>query len=68
MPPQWSAWATVRPARSLPPWPPIPAVPEWIHIIGSNGTARLEGGSLRSSFLDGREEVLADTSGSGQRC
>ena len=42
-----------------------PGSPEWIHIIGSNGTARLEGGSLRSSFLDGREEVLADASGSG---
>jgi predicted dehydrogenase len=42
-----------------------PGSPEWIHIIGSNGTARLEGGSLRLSFLDGREEVLADASGSG---
>jgi predicted dehydrogenase len=42
-----------------------PGGPEWIHVIGSNGTARLEGGSLRLSFLDGREEVLADASGSG---
>ncbi len=42
-----------------------PGCPESIHIIGSNGTARLEGGSLRLSFLDGREEVLADASGSG---
>ncbi len=42
-----------------------PGSPEWIHIIGSNGTARLEGGSLRLSFLDGREEVLTDASGSG---
>jgi predicted dehydrogenase len=42
-----------------------PGSPEWIHIIGSQGTARLEGGNLRVSFLDGREEVLADASGSG---
>jgi predicted dehydrogenase len=42
-----------------------PGSPEWMHVIGSNGTARLEGGSLRLSFVDGREEVLADTSGSG---
>ena len=42
-----------------------PGSPEWIHIIGSAGGARLEGGSLRLAFLDGREEVLADTSGSG---
>jgi predicted dehydrogenase len=42
-----------------------PGSPEWLHIIGSSGTARLEGGSLRLSFLDGREEVLADTSGTG---
>ena len=27
-------------------------------IIGSHGTARLDGGSLRVSFLDGREEML----------
>jgi predicted dehydrogenase len=42
-----------------------PGSPEWIHVIGSNGTARLEGGGLRVSFLDGRDEVLADTAGSG---
>jgi predicted dehydrogenase len=42
-----------------------PGSPEWIHIIGSAGTARLEGGSLRLAFHDGREEVLADTGGSG---
>ena len=42
-----------------------PGSPEWIHIIGSKGSARLEGGSLRIAFIDGREEVLADTSGSG---
>jgi predicted dehydrogenase len=42
-----------------------PGSPEWLHIIGSKGTARLEGGSLRLAFVDGREEVLADTAGSG---
>jgi predicted dehydrogenase len=42
-----------------------PGSTEWIHVIGSRGTARLEGGSLRLSFLDGREEVLTDDSGSG---
>jgi predicted dehydrogenase len=42
-----------------------PGSPEWIHIIGSKGTARIEGGSLRVAFIDGREEVLTDNSGSG---
>ncbi len=42
-----------------------PGNPEWLHIIGSRGTARLEGGNLRLAFLDGREELLADNSGSG---
>jgi predicted dehydrogenase len=42
-----------------------PGNPEWIHIIGSKGTARIEGGSLRVSYIDGREEVLTDNSGSG---
>jgi predicted dehydrogenase len=42
-----------------------PGSPEWIHIIGSRGTARLEGGSLRVSYVDGSEETLADMSGSG---
>jgi predicted dehydrogenase len=42
-----------------------PGSPEWIQIIGSKGTARIEGGSLRLAFLDGREEMLADASGSG---
>jgi predicted dehydrogenase len=42
-----------------------PGSPEWLHIIGANGTARLEGGSLRIALLDGSEEVLADASGSG---
>jgi predicted dehydrogenase len=42
-----------------------PGGPEWIHIIGSMGTVRIEGGSLRVTFIDGREEVLTDNSGSG---
>jgi predicted dehydrogenase len=42
-----------------------PGSREWIHIIGTKGTARLEGGSLRLAFIDGREEVLADDAGSG---
>jgi predicted dehydrogenase len=42
-----------------------PGSPEVLHIIGSQGTARLEGGSLRVSFIDGREEVLAETGGTG---
>jgi len=42
-----------------------PGSPEWLHLIGANGTARLDGGSLRLSFVDGREEILADTSGTG---
>ena len=42
-----------------------PGSPEWIQVIGTQGTARLEGGSLRLNFLDGREEALVDDSGSG---
>ncbi len=42
-----------------------PGRPEWIEVIGARGTARLEGGSLRLSFIDGREETLADEGGSG---
>lgn len=42
-----------------------PGNPEWIHIIGTKGSARLEGGNLRLAFLDGREEVFADDSGTG---
>ena len=42
-----------------------PGRPEWIEIIGTNGSARLERGSLRLAFLDGREETLADDGGSG---
>jgi predicted dehydrogenase len=42
-----------------------PGSPEWLHIIGTEGAARLEGGHLRLTYLDGREEVLADDAGSG---
>ncbi len=42
-----------------------PGSPEFMHIIGSKGTARLDGGNLRLGFLDGREEVLTDSSGTG---
>ncbi len=42
-----------------------PGSPERIDVIGTLGTARLEGGSLRLSFLDGREEMMVDDSGSG---
>jgi predicted dehydrogenase len=42
-----------------------PGASEWIQVIGSAGTARWEGGNLRLDFLDGRNEVLVDDSGSG---
>jgi predicted dehydrogenase len=42
-----------------------PGSPEWLHIIGAKGTARLDGGNLRLAFIDGREEVFADSSGTG---
>jgi predicted dehydrogenase len=42
-----------------------PGSPEWIMVICTQGTARLEGGSLRISWLDGREEMLVDATGSG---
>ncbi|MGA3400240.1 MAG: Gfo/Idh/MocA family oxidoreductase [Acetobacteraceae bacterium] len=42
-----------------------PGSPECIMVIGTQGTARLEGGNLRLSWLDGREEVLVDADGSG---
>jgi predicted dehydrogenase len=42
-----------------------PGTPETIQIIGSLGTARMEAGNLRVCWLDGREEVLEDTGGSG---
>ena len=42
-----------------------PGSSEWIQVIGARGTAWLQGGSLRIGWLDGREEVVADDSGSG---
>jgi predicted dehydrogenase len=42
-----------------------PGSPEWLHIIGSKGTARLDGGNLRLAFVDGQEEVLMDSAGTG---
>jgi predicted dehydrogenase len=42
-----------------------PGSPEWLHIIGTKGTARLEAGRLQLAFIDGREELVADESGSG---
>ncbi len=36
-----------------------PGAPERIEIIATRGAAALVGGSLRASFLDGREETLA---------
>ncbi|HKD77172.1 MAG TPA: Gfo/Idh/MocA family oxidoreductase, partial [Ktedonobacterales bacterium] len=42
-----------------------PGGPEWIHIIGSRGSARIERGGLEVSLLDGRRETIADNSGSG---
>jgi predicted dehydrogenase len=43
----------------------FPGGPEQIMVIGSKGTARLEGSSLRASFLDGTEDVVQDGGGSG---
>ena len=42
-----------------------PGAPEWLQIIGTRGTAWLSGGNLRVNWLDGREEALEDSSGSG---
>jgi predicted dehydrogenase len=42
-----------------------PGSPEWLHVIGSRGTARLDGGNLRLAFVDGRQEELTDSSGTG---
>ena len=42
-----------------------PGRSECIEIIGTKGSARLEGGSLTLRFLDGREETLRDEGGSG---
>lgn len=42
-----------------------PGSAESIEIIGSAGTARMDGANLRIAWLDGREEVLADEGGTG---
>ena len=42
-----------------------PGGPEFMHVIGSKGTARLDGSNLRLAFFDGQEEVLTDASGTG---
>jgi predicted dehydrogenase len=43
----------------------FPGGPEQIMVIGSKGTARMEGGNLKVSFLDGTEDVVQDSGGSG---
>ncbi len=42
-----------------------PGSPEWIEVIGAQGAARLGGAGLRLAFLDGAEEMVDDTGGSG---
>ena len=42
-----------------------PGTPEQILVMGSKGTARMDGSNLRVSFLDGRTEEIQDTGGSG---
>ena len=42
-----------------------PGRPEAMEIIGTLGCARMLGGGLALDFLDGRQEVMADTAGSG---
>jgi predicted dehydrogenase len=43
----------------------FPGGPEQIMVIGSKGTARMEGSNLRISLLDDTEEVAQDAGGSG---
>jgi predicted dehydrogenase len=43
----------------------FPGGPEQIVLIGSKGTARMDGSNLRVSFLDGTEDVVQDAGGSG---
>ncbi len=43
----------------------FPGSPEQIQIIGSRGTARMDGSNLRVSFLDGTSEEVLDDGGSG---
>lgn len=42
-----------------------PGRPEWIEVIGDKAAARLEGVRLHLSFVDGRQETLAEEGGSG---
>jgi len=42
-----------------------PGSAEWIQVIGTRGTASLQGGNLRIGWLDGREETVTDDGGSG---
>jgi predicted dehydrogenase len=43
----------------------FPGGPEQIMVIGSKGTALMEGSNLRVSFLDGSEDRVQDAGGSG---
>lgn len=43
----------------------FPGGPEQILVIGSKGTARMDGSNLTVSFLDGTEELVQDGAGSG---
>jgi predicted dehydrogenase len=43
----------------------FPGGPEQIFVIGSKGTARMDGSNLRVTFLDGTEDVVTDAVGSG---
>ncbi len=42
-----------------------PGRPESLLIIGTRGVARMDGASLRVSYLDGTEDVVEDAAGSG---
>jgi len=43
----------------------FPGGPEQIMVIGSRGTARMDGSNLTVSFLDGTEDAVQDGGGSG---
>ncbi len=43
----------------------FPGGPEQIMVIGSKGTARMDGSNLRVSLLDGTEDIVQDGGGSG---
>jgi len=43
----------------------FPGGPEQIMVIGSKGSARMDGSNLEVSFLDGTEDMVQDTGGSG---